>query len=102
MESHSKNKLKSFDIDGRVLQYICRYKHSDLGPIHWTEFYEGTIKVKRKKYILFGETLEIEEPKLIFKITENCDCPSRSRGLLREKIILELEKFDKNNNLKDN
>jgi hypothetical protein len=100
MESQSQNNLRYVDIDGRIIHYKCFYDASEWGDMHWTEFYEGTIQVTRKKYFLFGEEITTEEPKKVFTINEDCDCPRRSRGWWRERIMHELELLERANELK--
>ena len=91
MASQSLSSMRYVDIEGRIIHYKCFYEHGEYGIFSWTEFYEGTASVTRKKYLLFGEEITTEEPKLIFTIYEDCDCPRKSRGWWREKIMKELE-----------
>jgi hypothetical protein len=55
MESQSLNNLRYVDIEGRIIHYKCFFDTSEWGDMYWTEFYEGTVKVTRKKYFLFSE-----------------------------------------------
>lgn len=100
MESQSLSNLRYVDIDGRIIHYKCLSHIGEYGEMHWTEFYEGTEKFYKKKYFLFGEKVEYERPKLIFTIYEDCDCPRRTRGWWRERIMHNLELLNRADELK--
>jgi hypothetical protein len=100
MESQSENNLRYIIIDDRTIYYKCFFDTSEWGNMHWTEFYEGTVKVTRKKYFIFGEEITVEEPKKIFTINADCDCPQRSRGWWRDKIMHELSILERSEELK--
>lgn len=100
MESQSQNEMRYIVIDDRIIHYKCFHQYGEYGDDYWTEFYEGTIQVTRKKYVIFGESITTEEPRLIFKIYEDCDCPTRSRGWWRERITRELELISRAEELK--
>ena len=91
MESQLLNDLNYVDIDGRIIHYRCLSSIGEGVAFYWTEFYEGTVSITRKKYFLFGKKITIEKPKMIFTIYENCNCPRISRGWWRDKIMKELE-----------
>jgi hypothetical protein len=100
MESQSQNNLKYVNINGRTIHYKCLSSIGEGAEFHWTEFYEGTVSITRKKYFLFGEKITMEKPKKIFTIYEDCNCPRRSRGWWRERIMHELELLNRSEELK--
>ena len=81
------------EIQGKQLQYETLWESYGEGagsdPV--TVFYEGTKTVRRKKWLLFGPTIESQEPKEAFRIyadTENLDL---SKSWWRKQITLKLE-----------
>ena len=69
---------------------ICSYV-SEAGDSNWVEFYYGTEIIRKKKYILFGDVIETENPKLLFTIYANYNDLTLSKRWWREKIS---EKFE--------
>ena len=54
--------MKEITINGRTLQYQTLWDGNEAGEWCWTEFYDGTVKIKRKKFVFFGKVIEEEIP----------------------------------------
>lgn len=80
----------------RKLQYEVM---SDCGEgtasFYWTEFYEGTEVKTYKKFLLFGETITIEKPKLIFKLYFNVENIRLTKGEISTALHKQLELLDR-------
>jgi hypothetical protein len=85
--------MKTIEVQGRTLQYETLWVRygEDYGSDPVTVFYEGTQTVSRKRWLLFGPTIESQQPKEVFRIyadTENLDL---SKSWWRKQITLKLE-----------
>jgi hypothetical protein len=83
--------MKTIKINDRVLQYeVFCYSHG-YSDSYYTEFYEGTEIIRKKKYLLFGPIVEEEIPKNVFTIFEDANNESLTKGWWRDRILHELE-----------
>jgi hypothetical protein len=89
--------MKSIEINGRNLQYDSGYGSDIAGDWEATHFYEGTEKVKRRRWVGFfkWETYEVEEPKLLFTIDANINSTRLSKSWWRKMIKHELSLVDR-------
>jgi hypothetical protein len=94
--------MKEINIDGRVLKYQLMGDEE----WEWTEFYEGTeIVTKRVKsgwcdiLKIFGTTVQIEVPKLAFKINMSCTDNRTTKKEWKVKILKELDLLNRKEEL---
>lgn len=88
--------MKEISVDGRNLKYKITISEGEYGYFfHETHFFEGTVKKKRKKYLIFGPTIEKEVPNLIFKIYKNIENPKISKEECKNIILKELLIYDR-------
>ncbi len=87
--------MNSIKINGRTLEYEVFYDVSEYGETYETAFYEGTKTERRKKYLLFGPTIEKTVPNEIFKLYLNIEDPGYTKDDIRRKIERALELLER-------
>lgn len=83
---------ETITVNGRMLEYKIFADCDGGGAVwEWTEFYEGTVVEKHKKYWLFGKVIEKVVPKIVFILHFNIKDLHYTRADIREKIERKLE-----------
>jgi hypothetical protein len=83
--------LKEIEIDGRKFQYAVQCEVNEADSYEYTEFYEGIEITTRKKWIFWGEKVEIAKPKLAFTIYKDIHNPRLTKEWWRREIRKEVE-----------
>lgn len=80
--------MKKLVIQGQEFQYKVEtdYGNYDGSEYYWTEFYQGTEVVTRRKYFLFGAIIEKAIPKSVFRLNFDIEDPIYTKEYVREKI----------------
>lgn len=88
--------MRTINIAGRELQYQTIWDCDEWGEWCWTEFYEGTIEVSKRRFPKFWTKQTVAEPKMIFKIDgANTEDPNLLKRWWNERILKELEILDR-------
>ena len=82
--------LKEIEINGRKFQYAVQCEVSEADSYEYTEFYDGIEITKRKKWILWGEEIEIAKPKVAFTIYKDIHNPKLTKEWWRREIRKEV------------
>jgi hypothetical protein len=82
--------LKEIEIDGRKFQYAVQCEANECDSYEYTEFYDGMEITKRKKWILWGEEIEIAKPKVAFTIYKDIHNPKLTKEWWRREIRKEV------------
>ena len=93
--------MREIEINGRTFQYETFSSESEWGSSEWTEFYEGTEIVKRKKWGLFGPTIIKTVPKHVFTIYEDANNPKLTKKWWWKRITKEIELLDRAKEVED-
>lgn len=87
--------MKEITIGNRTLQFEVLCEANEADSYEYTEFYEGTETLTRKKWIFWGETITTVEPKLVFTIYKDITSPKLTKEYWRREISKELELLDR-------
>ena len=89
--------MRSVEIAGRVFEYDTYFISygEDVCSDPVTFFYEGTETITKRKWILFGPTIEVTQPKLVFKIYADSNNTRLSKEWWREKILNEISLLER-------
>lgn len=88
--------MRTINVDGRKLSYTLKPSEGSYGLIFYeTEFFEGVKLVTKKKYLLFGPEITIEEPNKIFTISRNIENPELSKEECKKIIKKHLSIYDR-------
>jgi len=87
--------MKEITIGNRTLQFQVKCEANEADSYEYAEFYEGTETVTRKKWLLFGETITKEEPKLVFTIYSDITSSRLTKEYWRREISKQLELLDR-------
>lgn len=79
-------------IEGRDLYFEVIYSDESQD---YTEFYEGTEIVTYKKWVLFGETITEERPKLVFTIDKAMSDYGLTKEWWREELTKEIQLLER-------
>ena len=82
--------LKEIEINGRKFQYAVQCEVNEADSYEYTEFYDGIEITKRKKWILWGEEIEIAKPKVAFTIYKDIHNPKLTKEWWRREIRKEV------------
>lgn len=84
--------MKEINFNDRIFQYdVVR---SDIFS-DYTDFYEGTVEVKYKKYLLFGPEIVKQEPNMIFTLYFDVENAFYSKDQVRAAIEKKLKKIER-------
>jgi hypothetical protein len=92
--------MKELAIDGRVFQYRVLHCISEYSDYDITEFFQGFITIKRKKYWIFGEEIEKKIPKFSFNLYVNIEDESYTKKEIREMIQKKIELLNRKEEIK--
>lgn len=87
--------MKEIIIGNRTLQFQVMCEANECDSYEYTEFYEGTETVTRKKWLFWGETITEEKPKLVFTIYRDITSPKLTKEYWRREISKEIELLDR-------
>ena len=87
--------MKEITIGNRTLQFEVKCEASECDSYEFTEFYEGTETVTRKKWLFWGETITEVKPKLVFTIWRDITSPKLTKEYWRREIGKEIELLDR-------
>ena len=87
--------MKEITIGNRTLQFAVLCEANEADSYEYTEFYEGTETVTRKKWLLWGETITTEKPKLVFTIYADINSSKLTKEYWRREINAKLELLDR-------
>lgn len=93
--------MKEITIQGRTLQYQTLWDCSEYGEWCWTEFYEGTVIVKKRKRWWSKKTIEKIIPKKLFSIPADTKDERLSKHSWRVRILHELDLLNRLEQLKN-
>ena len=92
--------MKEITIGNRTLQFQVLCEANEADSYEYTEFYEGTETVTRKKWLFWGETITEERPKLVFTIYSDITNPKLTKEYWRREIGKELELLDRRDEIR--
>jgi len=93
--------MKSIRIQERELQYQTIWDCDEVGEWCWTEFYEGTVEVTKRKFPQFWKKYTVIEPRILFKIEgANTEDPRLLKSWWKKKIEENLEMLGRSNEIK--
>ena len=87
--------MKEITIGNRTLQFKVCCEANECDSYEYTEFYEGTETVTRKKWLFWGETITEERPKLVFTIYRDITSSKLTKEYWRREIGKEIELLDR-------
>lgn len=87
--------FKNISINGREFQYERCYHESEYGESTWYNFYEGYTTTTYKKYLFFGETITIKNPKLVFTVYQNIESERLTKLEVRRILEKEIELLER-------
>ena len=93
--------MKDITIGGRTLQFKVMCEANEVDSYEYTEFYEGTETVSRKKWLLWGKTITEEKPKLVFTIYRDITNPKLTKEYWRREILKEIELLDRRDEIEN-
>ncbi len=83
--------MKTINYHGREFQYDILEEVSEYGSYRYTEFYEGTEMVTKRKYWLFGPEITVEKTKLSFTLYMDIEDEMYTKKDVRDKIRRKVE-----------
>jgi hypothetical protein len=89
------NAMKTLTINNRTFQYEIFEDSTEWGTYQYTEFYDGTITVTRKKYWLFGEKNTKTIPNHVFTIYNDIEDKTYTKKQVRGWIERQVELLDR-------
>lgn len=87
--------MKEITIGNRTLQFQVKCEANEAESYEYTEFYEGTETVSRKKWVFWGKTITEERPKLVFTIYSDICSTNLTKEYWRREINKKLELLDR-------
>jgi hypothetical protein len=87
--------MKEITIGNRTLQFQVCCEANEADSYEYTEFYEVTETVTRKKWLFWGETITEEKPKLVFTIYRDITSPKLTKEYWRRELAKEIELLDR-------
>ena len=93
--------FKEIEIDSRKFQYAVQYEANEADSYEYTEFYDGMEIKTRKKWIFWGETIEIARPKKVFTIWSDINNPRLTKEWWRREIRKEIELLKRSEEIKN-
>lgn len=78
--------MKKITVKSVEFDYQVCYDTSEYGDSEWTEFYRGTVTRERKKWLLFGERVKVEEPVIQFIAPFNIEDPAFTREEMKRML----------------
>jgi hypothetical protein len=87
--------MKELTIGGRTLQFQVKCEANEADSYEYTEFYEGTETVSRKKWVFWGETITTVRPKEVFTIYSDITSSKLTKEYWRREISKQLELLDR-------
>jgi hypothetical protein len=88
--------MKKINIDGVELDYEIMVSEFD----EWTYFYQGTKKVNKRKYFLFGPLVEVIKPIFVFKVGFNIESEFITKDVVRSHINRGVELLNRKEEIK--
>ena len=68
--------MKKIEVNGRTLEYEVHSNGCEFDTWYWTDFYEGTVTVKKKTgFLFFGKTVVETRPKRILRLHFDIESP---------------------------
>jgi hypothetical protein len=92
--------MKTLTINNRTFQYEIFEDSTEWGTYHYTEFYDGTITVSRKKYWLFGEKITKTIANHVFTIWCDIEDKNYTKKQVRGWIERQVELLDREEEIK--
>ena len=87
--------MTEITIGNRTLQFEVKCEANECDSYEFTEFYEGTETVTRKKWLFWGETITTVKPKLVFTIYRDITSSKLTKEYWRREISKEIELLDR-------
>jgi len=88
--------MKQITINNETFFYKTFSYHGE----HKTEFWKGSKKTFRRKYIFFGPIIESSEPDVLFTIYNDSDSPYLTKSWWRDEINKRIETLKRKEQLK--
>lgn len=84
MRDHSKD--GSVQVMGHTLKYYVEYDCDEYHDSWTTHFYKESTTIKRRRWLLFGEWIEVIKPKILFSIFADANSPNLSKDWWKQRI----------------
>ena len=85
------SKMKTINVNGRIFEYEIFSEYNECYTYYWTEFYEGSKLITRKKYWVFGKIISEYVPNYMFTLDFNIESPNYTKNEVRKKIERQIE-----------
>lgn len=84
--------MKKITINGRTFEYEVT---QDQYCYWYTNFYDGSIEVTKKKFIFFGPRYTVFKPKFVFNVEGNIEFAGYTKEDVKRRINISLALYDR-------